>query len=78
MPTYDYRCTQCSLQFEARHSINSSAPVCPACEGETEKVFLSAPAAHGNMARGRDQAMRSLEPKAGLHQHGPGCGCSHH
>ncbi len=76
MPTYDYLCTQCKLQFEARHSINAPGPTCPACGGETEKIFLCAPATHGNMARGRNIAMRSLEPEAG--QHRPGCGCGHH
>lgn len=79
MPTYDYLCPQCKLQFEARHAINASSPGCPACGGTTKKVILSAPATHGNMARGRDLAMRSLQPKPGQekHSHGPGCGCGH-
>lgn len=77
MPTYDYLCTQCKLQFEARHSINASNPDCSACGGAAEKVILSAPAMHGKMARGRDLAMRSLQPKPGQekHIHGAGCGC---
>ncbi|MHB1246827.1 MAG: FmdB family zinc ribbon protein [Sulfuriferula sp.] len=77
MPTYDYLCTQCKLQFEARHAINASSPDCPVCGGATKKVILSAPAMHGNMARGRDLAMRSLQPKPGedKHVHGSGCGC---
>ena len=79
MPTYDYLCTQCKLQFEAHHAINASSPYCSVCGGSTEKMILSAPAMHGTMARGRDQAMRSLEPKSGQkkHVHGPGCGCGH-
>jgi len=79
MPTYDYLCTQCKLQFEACHAINASSPCCSACGGTTEKMILSAPAMHGTMARGRDLAMRSLEPKSGQekHVHGPGCGCGH-
>lgn len=77
MPTYDYLCNQCKLHFEAVHAINAPSPDCPTCGGATEKVILSAPAMHGYMARGRDLAMRSLQPKPGLepHVHGPGCGC---
>ena len=80
MPTYDYLCTQCKLQFETRHSINAPNPNCPACGSATEKVILSAPATHGNMARGRDLAIRSLQPKTDQinHVHVPGCGCGHH
>lgn len=77
MPTYDYRCFQCKQQFEARHPIKADNPGCPACGGATEKVMLSAPATHGNMALGRELAMRSLLPKSnqGKHVHGIGCGC---
>lgn len=78
MPTYDYLCTQCKLQFEARHPINASNLDCPVCGGATKKVILSAPATHGKMAHGRELAMRSLLPKSrqGIHVHGPGCSCS--
>jgi putative FmdB family regulatory protein len=80
MPTYDYLCTQCTLQFEASHPISASSPDCSVCGGTTEKVILSAPATHGNMARGRDLAMRSLLPKSGQEKyvHGLGCGCGKH
>jgi putative FmdB family regulatory protein len=79
MPTYDYQCTQCKLQFEVRQSINAPTPDCPACGSIAEKVILSAPAMHGNMARGRDLAMRSLQPKPDqTHGHAPGCGCGRH
>ncbi|SDY46500.1 FmdB family zinc ribbon protein [Nitrosomonas halophila] len=79
MPTYDYQCTQCKLQFEIRQSINAPTPDCPECRSIAEKVILSAPAMHGNMARGRDLAMRSLQPKSDqTHGHAPGCGCGHH
>lgn len=80
MPTYDYRCRNCHRQFEARHPINENSPTCPACGGRAEKVILSAPAMHGHMARGRELAMRSLDPKPGTHPHthGPGCQCGAH
>ena len=80
MPVYDYLCTQCKLQFEVRHSINASNPDCLACGSTAEKVILYAPAMHGNMARGRDLAVRSLQPKADQvnHVHAAGCGCKHH
>ncbi|MHB1322118.1 MAG: FmdB family zinc ribbon protein [Acidithiobacillus ferrivorans] len=80
MPIYDYLCAQCNLQFEARHAINAASPNCPICESAVEKTVLTAPAMHGHMARGRDLAMRSLQPKPGQekHIHGSGCGCGHH
>lgn len=80
MPTYDYQCVQCKHQFEARQSINTPDPDCPACGSMTEKVILFAPAMHGNMARGRELAMRSLQPKTAekKHVHAPGCGCGSH
>jgi len=31
MPTYDYLCTQCKLQFEAHHAINAPSSDCPIC-----------------------------------------------
>lgn len=79
MPTYDYLCTECKLQFEVRHAIDTPNPGCLACGSATEKLILSVPAIHGEMARGRDQAMRSLQPETGLakHVHAPGCGCGH-
>ena len=64
MPPYDYMCTQCKLQFKASHSMDAENPVCLVCGGTTQKVILSAPAVHGTMARGRDLAMRSLQPKS--------------
>lgn len=80
MPTYDYQCQDCQRQFEARHPLDAASPACPACGGRAEKVMLSAPALHGHMARGRELAMRSLEPKPGAtpHSHGPGCRCGAH
>ncbi|PSJ17294.1 FmdB family zinc ribbon protein [Nitrosomonas supralitoralis] len=80
MPTYDYLCTQCKLQFETRHSINAPNPDCFACGGGVEKIIISAPATLGNMARGRDMAIHSLQPKNNQvnHVHGPGCGCVRH
>ena len=78
MPTYDYQCTECKLRFEIRHPINAPKPNCSACCGVTEKLILFAPATHGNMARGRDLAMRTLQPKSNQikHVHGSGCECS--
>lgn len=75
MPTYDYLCTQCKLQFEIRHSINAPSPNCPACRGKVEKIILSAPATHDHIVRGRDLAIRSLQPKTDQanHLHVPGC-----
>lgn len=77
MPSYDYRCTSCRLTFEASHGIGTSRPPCPQCGGAVEQVFLFAPAVHGYMARGRELAIRSLEPNPAAGGHGPGCPCCH-
>ena len=77
MPTYDYRCKICRSETEVRHPVNEAAPRCPDCGGGMEKIILSAPAVHGYMAQGREQAMKSLCPPDHdtSHRHGPGCGC---
>ena len=69
MPTYDYRCTRCDSNFQIVHSINAAVPDCPRCAGSMRRLILSAPALHGGMARGREQAVGSL-PECGK-----GCRC---
>ena len=69
MPTYDYRCGECAAVFEASHGVADPAPTCRRCGGQCSRVLLTAPAVHGAMARGRDQAARSL-PECGR-----GCRC---
>ncbi len=71
MPVYDYRCKQCSQQREVHQSMKASAPECPDCGADMERRILFAPAVHGSMARGREQAMRSLPESP----HGKGCPC---
>lgn len=78
MPTYDYRCLRCETPFEASHAMSEPAPDCPNCGGRAEKAILTAPAMHGQMARGRELAMRSLltsRTKDGPNGHGQGCSC---
>jgi putative FmdB family regulatory protein len=76
MPTYDFGCSACGNRFEGRRAMAAPNPACPVCGAATEQLYLSAPAVHGRMARGREQAVRTLEPKmtAG---HGPSCPCCH-
>lgn len=73
MPTYDYQCKSCSHPFTAMHKISESAPACPECGGEVNKL-LSAPAVHGS------SNSRAAEPMAcGMPVSG-GCGsgmCGH-
>jgi putative FmdB family regulatory protein len=46
MPTYDYRCADCSLEVEVTHGIHASGPsTCTACGGTMRKA-LSTPAIH--------------------------------
>ncbi len=77
MPIYDYRCPRCATSFEATHRIGADPPACPQCGGPTGRVYLTAPAIHGVMARGREAAMRSLEPQPPMAGHGLGCPCCH-
>jgi putative FmdB family regulatory protein len=44
LPRYDYRCGQCSHEFEVRQSF-SSEPIatCPSCEGTANRQFHAAP-----------------------------------
>ncbi len=41
MPTYTYKCSKCSHQFEQFHSIteNGNRP-CPECSGESTRVIM--------------------------------------
>jgi putative FmdB family regulatory protein len=80
MPLYDYRCNACGTLFEVQQRMHSASPRCPACGATTTKEFHAAPAVHGDMARGRESAVQSLQPleSASTHKHGPDCGCSRH
>lgn len=69
MPTYDYACTACANAFEAFHAMNAPEPPCPRCGGRVRRLILAAPAMHGEAARGRERAVRSL-PRCGK-----GCSC---
>lgn len=75
MPVYDYHCEACQTQFQFRHAITSDPPPCPRCGSRVRQIFLSAPAVHGYMARGREQAAQTLE--TAQTGHGPGCHCCH-
>jgi putative FmdB family regulatory protein len=77
MPTYDYRCPNCHTQFQAQHAMTAAKPDCPACGAPPDQVILSAPAVHGNMARGREAASRTFEKQEISIGHGPGCPCCH-
>ena len=40
MPTYSYRCTECSTAFDIQQAFtDDSLTVCPTCEGKLRKVF---------------------------------------
>lgn len=40
MPTYEYRCTECSHLFEEFQSISATPiKVCPECSGKTERLI---------------------------------------
>jgi hypothetical protein len=40
MPTYSYKCTVCSHEFDVQQSISDEAlTACPECKGAIQKVF---------------------------------------
>ncbi len=40
MPTYSYRCTDCSTAFDIQQAFtDDTLTVCPSCEGRLRKVF---------------------------------------
>lgn len=44
MPLYDYQCTHCNHQFEARHKMSDPRPACPVCNSdEVERRITQAP-----------------------------------
>jgi len=44
MPIYEYKCEDCSLQFEVKRSFNDKAVApCPKCKGKTHRVFSLVP-----------------------------------
>lgn len=77
MPTYDYRCPNCSTLFQAHHAMAARASDCPNCGAQPQRVILSAPAIHGHMARGREEAARTFERPQTVTGHGPSCPCCH-
>lgn len=76
MPTYDYACATCGHEFQEFHGVNTVLPACPMCGGSPQRKIRSAPAVHGHMARGRDQAASTFEPVE-YNGHGAGCPCCH-
>lgn len=72
MPLYTYACTACGGRFESLQGMSEPAPACPSCGGSVRRAW-GAFAVHGEAARGREAAMRSLEPRGGGH-----CGCGGH
>jgi putative FmdB family regulatory protein len=50
MPLYDYRCTECSHTFEAKHSFNDPAPACPACGSAVQRIITTVPRVAKGMA----------------------------
>ena len=44
MPTYQYQCPNCKLQFELKQSFKDKPiAICPACHGAAHRVFLPVP-----------------------------------
>jgi len=39
MPTYEYKCTECSNTFEEIHGIDDTVESCPKCGGKARRLF---------------------------------------
>lgn len=69
MPIYEYECPACGHRFESLHGLAEPTPACPHCQADVRQL-ISVPVVHGERARGREEAMRSLRSATA-----PGCGC---
>ena len=44
MPTYEYKCPDCSSRFELRRSFSDDSPVsCPQCQCIAQRLFVPVP-----------------------------------
>ena len=44
MPVYEYKCSDCSTQFELRRSFGDESELpCPECKGKVRRVFSAVP-----------------------------------
>jgi putative FmdB family regulatory protein len=41
MPTYDYECEKCKIEFEEFHGITEEYKPCPKCGGKTNRLIGS-------------------------------------
>jgi len=39
MPTYEYKCRECSHQFERLMTMDSDNPSCPICKGLSDRLI---------------------------------------
>ncbi len=39
MPTYEYKCIECSDVFETIHGMNETVEACPKCGGRVRRLF---------------------------------------
>jgi len=39
MPTYEYKCIECSDVFEEMHGVNETVDSCPRCGGRVRRLF---------------------------------------
>jgi putative FmdB family regulatory protein len=75
MPTYQYECTQCGHQFEAKQSIKDDPlKACPKCRGAVERVVTGG---SGFILKGagfykNDYRRDPFKPRCG--QEAPCCG----
>jgi putative FmdB family regulatory protein len=52
MPIYEYKCSQCSHQFEKLVKMSDQTPACPACAGSQVERAVSLPAISTQKSRG--------------------------
>jgi putative FmdB family regulatory protein len=60
MPIYEYRCQQCSNEFEVLVR-SDTAPRCPDCDSEELEKLLSLPRVHSESTRGK--SMRAAKQR---------------
>jgi len=70
MPAYEYRCSECEIQFERRQKMSDEAlETCPACGGHVKRLISGGA---GAISKGAAAAPSPMPAQCGMG--GPRCG----
>jgi putative FmdB family regulatory protein len=71
MPTYEYECNRCHVQFERNQSMKDAPlTVCPACGGSVQRLVSGG---SGFMLKSQGQGSRDVSKGCSLEETGKTC-----